>query len=81
MGTCVTWGEEADQIQWLLSRVKTAVHGEQGNLTCQVAFLHSLPRCSASGFVVPNSIDNLPSDVKVYARERHLMFLSCTVWV
>lgn len=43
MGVCVTRGEEADQIHRFFSRVKTAVHGEQGILTCQAAFLHRLP--------------------------------------
>lgn len=79
MATHIAWGEEADQIHRLSPKVKAAVYGEQGILTSQVAFLQCQWLCGT--VVILKSVDNLPFDVKVYARERNLMFLSHTVWI
>jgi len=35
MSTCVTWGEEGDHINWLSSKVDTAVRGEKGVLAAR----------------------------------------------
>lgn len=42
MGMYVPWGEEADQINWLSSKVNTAVRGKKGMLMWQIAFLRRL---------------------------------------